>query len=254
MRRIAIVNQKGGSGKTTAAVNLAAALADQGRRVALLDLDPQASATSWFRIPESERGLAEVFLEDRPLREVLDATDTPGIVVGPASAWLLGLDKALARVHDAEFVLRRHVDDLSEQDWDYVLMDCPPTLGILTVSALVAAREVLIPVEAHVLALRGLVQLLQTVDLVTNRLNSDLEVTGILACRVKRQTRHAREVIGELRSRFGNLVFETVIRESIRLAECPSFGLPITRYCPRCAGAEDFRALALEVVQQERSR
>ena len=108
--------------------------------------------------------------------------------------------------------------------------------------------------EAHVLALRGLVQLLQTVDLVTDRLNPQLEVTGVLACRVKRQTRHAREIVGELRSRFGSLVFETVIRESIRLAECPSFGVPITRYSPGCAGAEDFRALAREVVQQERSR
>ena len=124
MRRIAVVNQKGGSGKTTAAVNLAAALADRGRRVALLDLDPQASATSWFRIPETEQGIAEVFSEARPLREVLRTTDTPGIVVGPASAWLLGLDKALARVHDAEAILRRHLDGLSQTDWDYVLMDC----------------------------------------------------------------------------------------------------------------------------------
>jgi chromosome partitioning protein len=143
------------------------------------------------------------------------------------------------------------LERLPPDRWDYVLLDCPPTLGILTVNALAAARELLVPVEAHVMALSGLAQLLHTVEVVRDRLNPDLQVTGILACRVDSRTRHAREVVERLRERSGNLVYRTVIRENIRLAECPSFGQPITQYDPKSAGAADYRALAQEIMEQE---
>jgi len=135
-----------------------------------------------------------------------------------------------------------------------VLIDCPPTLGVLTVNALVAVAELLVPVEAHVMALSGLAQLLQTVEVVRDRLNPELRVSGILACRVDFRTRHAREVVEQLRRRSGSLVYQTVIRENVRLAECPSFGQPITLYDPKSAGAADYRALADEIISQEGRR
>jgi chromosome partitioning protein len=150
-------------------------------------------------------------------------------------------------------LLRKRAAALTADNWDYVLIDCPPTLGILTVNALTAAQEVLVPVEAHVMALNGLVQLLQTVEAVKERLHSQLALAGIVACRVDVRTRHALEVVEELRERFPKLVYRTVIRENVRLAECPSFGKPITQYEPLSHGAEDYRALAVEVLKQERS-
>jgi chromosome partitioning protein len=153
----------------------------------------------------------------------------------------------------AETILRRNLDRLPPDRWDYVLIDCPPTLGVLTVNALVAVAELLVPVEAHVMALSGLAQLLQTVEVVRDRLNPDLRVSGILACRVDFRTRHAREVVEQLRQRSGSLVYHTVIRENIRLAECPSFGQAITHYDGKSAGAADYRALADEIISQEGS-
>ena len=158
-----------------------------------------------------------------------------------------------AREVGAETILRRNLDRLPPDRWDYVLIDCPPTLGVLTVNALVAVAELLVPVEAHVMALSGLAQLLQTVEVVRDRLNPSLRVSGILACRVDFRTRHAREVVEQLRQRSGSLVYHTVIRENIRLAECPSFGQAITAYDGKSAGAADYRALADEIISQEGS-
>jgi len=151
----------------------------------------------------------------------------------------------------AETLLRRRLEALPADRWAYVVVDCPPTLGLLTVNALAAVQEVLVPVEAHVMALQGLAQLLQTVDVVKARLNPALAVAGILACRVHARTRHAQEVVEELRRRFGALVYQVVIRDNVRLAECPSFGCPITHYDPRSTGAADYRALAAEVLQRQ---
>lgn len=254
MRTLAIANQKGGSGKTTTAVNLAACLGEKDKKVLLIDLDPQASATNWYGIKDAGRGLLDLFVNNGSLLDLAHPTEAAGVEIVPSSAWLVGVEKALAGEVGAEMILRRHLGRLPEGRWDYLLVDCPPTLGILTVNALVAVREILVPVEAHVLALQGLAQLLQTVEVVRNRLNPDLEITGILACRVDVRTRHAQEVVEQLRGRFGNVAYHTVIRENVRLAECPSFGQPITQYDPRSHGAEDYRALAAEVVQQEGSR
>lgn len=250
MRSIAVVNQKGGTSKTTTAVNIAATLAEQDRRVLLVDLDPQHSATDWFLgNAEVGKGIFSVLVENGNVFDVVHQTQVAGVDLVPSSSWLVGAEKALAGEVGAETTLQRKLEKVS--GYDYVLMDCPPQLGILTINALVAAREVLVPVEAHVMALSGLAQLMETVELVQERLNSELKITGILPCRVDNRTRHAREVVDQLRQRFGALVYGTTVRENVRLAEAPSFGEPITVYDPSSAGAEDHRALAQEVIAQE---
>ncbi len=253
MRIIAVTNQKGGSGKTTTAVNLAAALGEKKRKVLVVDLDPQASASSWLGVKDGGSGLLDLFTGKGTLSALVAPTGIPDVSVVPSSPWLVGVDRALAAEVGAETVLRRHLGHLAPR-WDYVLLDCPPSLGTVTINALAAAGEVLVPVEAHVMALRGLAQLLQTVDVVKDRLNPRLHVSGIVACRVDGRTRHALDVVEKIRERFGELVFRTVIRENVRLAEAYSFCQPITTYDPRSAGAEDHRALASEVVNQEKKQ
>lgn len=253
MRAIATVNHKGGSCKTTTAVSLSAALAETGRTVLLVDLDPQASASAWVGIRDGGRGLLDALLGGARLVDAVRGTDTPGLDVVPSSTWLLGAERALAELQAAEGRLARLLHDLPAQ-WDYVVVDCPPAIGALTVNAMAAVGELLIPVEAHVMALSGLAQLLKGVDAVRERLNSRLRIGGIVACRVDGRTRHCPEVVDQLRERFGELVHAAVIRENVRLAECPSFSQPITRYDPRCSGTADYRALAREVIAQEKSR
>ncbi len=250
MRLIAIINQKGGSGKTTTTVNLAAALAEQGRRVLVLDLDPQASASSWLGVKDGGRGLLDVLTNRSPLAELVQPTSADGVDIIPSSSWLIGAEKALAGEVGAEAILRQRLGALKGL-WQYILIDCPPALGFLTVNALTAARELLVPVESHVMALGGLARILETLEQVKERLNSEITMAGIVACRVDLRTRHAQEVVEQLRGRFGPLVYNTLIRENVRLAECPSFGQPITRYDSACNGAEDYRRLATEVIRQE---
>jgi len=250
-RLIAVTNQKGGSGKTTSAVNLAAALAESKHPVLLVDLDAQASASTWLGVKDGGRGLLDLLTEGGKLIDLVRQTNAPGVDLIPSSSWLVGVEKALAGEVAAETILRGHLAGLPTQ-WKYILLDCPPALSLLTVNALAAAREVLVTVEAHVMALQGLARLIQTVGVIRERLNPELEITGILPCRVDARTRHAQDVVEELRTRFGKLVFKTGIRENVRLAECPSFGQPITQYAPDSHGAEDYRALAREIIAQER--
>lgn len=250
-RVIALSNQKGGSGKTTTSVSLAAALAARKRKVLLLDLDPQASASHWLGHRDAGKETLEAFIGDGRLFDNIRSTSTPRLELVPSSSWLFGIEKALAGEVGAETILRRQLGDREEGRWDYILMDCPPNLGILTVSALTAADEILVPVEAHVMALSGLAQLMKTVELVQTRLNPQLQISGILPCRVDSRTRHSQEIVQHLRERFGDRVFQTVIRENVRLAECPSFSCSILEYAKSSNGAEDYLALAREVLAQE---
>ena len=252
MRRLAITNQKGGSAKTTTTVNLAAALAEQGRRVLVVDLDPQGNSTSWLGIRNPDQGAFELLTGAMDVNTLVRETAVAGVSAIAATASLNGIERALAREMGAEMTLRRRLAGLDAARWDYVLLDTPPTLGMLTLNALAAVEELIVPVEAHVLALAGVAQLIETVQTVKERLNPGLAIAGVVACRVDLRTRHSADVIDSLRSAFKASMFATAIRENVRLAEAPSFHKPITAYDTRSTGAVDYRALAGEVVAQER--
>ncbi len=252
LKTISVANQKGGSAKTTTAVSLAAALGERGKRVLVIDLDPQASASSWCGVKNGDRGLLDVFTDNASLADLVCDTGMEGVDVIPASSWLGNVDKALAGEVGTELILKKQIQKLPRRRWDYLLMDCPPALGLVTISALVASQEVLVPVECHVLALHGVAQIARTVELVKERLNPKLKVSAILLCRVDRRTRHSLEVAHTLRHRFGKRVLNTVVRENVKLAEAPSFAQPITVYAPRSRGAEDYRSLAAELLKKWR--
>ncbi len=246
MRTIAVTNQKGGSGKTTTAVNLAAALGEQGSRVLVIDLDPQASATMWLGVKDGGQGLLDFFVEGAPFVDLIQATEVPGVDLVASSAWLRRAERALAAEPGAETLLRRALERLPRK-WDFVLVDCPPSLGLLSVSALAACTEALVPVEATTMAMQGLAALVQTVEKVRDGLNEQLAITAIVACRVDVRTLIGNEVVDSLRKHFGPLVLGTVVRENVRLKEAPSFAKPITMYATTSKGAEDYRAVASEL-------
>src|SRR6202163_10422 len=259
MRRIAIINQKGGVGKTTTAVNLAAALAQCGQRVCVLDLDPQAHATTHLGIePDGKSSsMYDVLIDNKPLAEVRRKVDD-GLWVVASDINLAAAEVELAGVVGREVILR---DLLLQEEgvFDFVFMDCAPSLGVLTITALAAANEVFIPLQPHFLALHGMGKLFETTALVAKRINPSLKVTGIILCLYESSTRLAQEVVGDLqeyldKSRGTNApwakarIFTTRIRRNIKLAECPSFGQSIFAYAATCNGAHDYAALAREVL------
>jgi chromosome partitioning protein len=189
---------------------------------------------------------------DVKLEDAIEETGIERLEIIPSSPLLAGVEKALANEVACETILKNRIQAVQKKPWDYILLDCPPTLGVLSLNALTAADEVLVPVEAHVMALHGLVQLLKTINLVKQRLNANLEIAGILACRVDYRTKHSQEVLAQLRSRFEDKVYQTVIRENVRLAEAPLHYKPITTYDSHCNGAQDYRKLALELIGQEK--
>jgi chromosome partitioning protein len=253
LRTIAVSNQKGGSGKTTTSVNLSAALGEQGHRVLLVDLDPQASASAWLGFRDGERGLLDVFTSNVHLCDLTRHTSVPNVDLVAASPWLVGVDKALAAEVGAETLLRTAFARLPTR-WDYVVVDCPPSLGFLAVAAFVSCQSLLIPVETRVMALGGLAALLRTMERVRERLNPDLSLVGIVPCRVDLRTNLSREIVRRLRERFTEVVFDSTVRENVRLAEAPSFEQPITSYAPNSTGAADYRAVAAEVIEREHKR
>src|SRR5262245_13395193 len=258
MRRIAVLNQKGGVGKTTTTVNLAAALAGEGHRTLVLDLDPQAHATLHLGLLPGRSGpsLYEVLTQNVPLAQVRREV-APNLFVGGSHIDLAAAEVELIGTVGREVILRDQLDADAEAV-DFVLMDCPPSLGILTLNALCAAREVFSPLQAHFLALHGLSKLLETIHLVSKRVNRELKVSGVVLCLYDAGTRHGSEVIEDLSTFFDSRrkadapwadarVFQTRIRRNIRLAECPSFGQSIFQYAPTSRGAEDYASLAAEI-------
>ncbi len=261
MRRIAVLNQKGGVGKTTTTVNLAAALAAEGHRTLVLDLDPQAHATLHLGLLPGRSGpsLYEVLAQNVPLAQVRREV-SPNLFICGSHIDLAGAELELIGMVGREVILRDQLDADTES-FDFVLMDCPPSLSILTLNALCAAREVLIPLQAHFLALHGLSKLLETIQLVSKRVNRDLKVGGIVLCLYDAGTRLGGEVIEDLDRFFEGRrtvsasspwaaaqLFRTRIRRNIRLAECPSFGQSIFQYAPSSRGAEDYASLAGELL------
>ena len=245
MRRVAVANQKGGVGKTTTVVNLGAALAERGRRVLVIDLDPQANASTWLGTVDA-RALYEVFENGAPLDGAVRATGVHNLDLVPSSSWMTRAERNATTQAGAEMILRQAVDELPGDRWDVLLMDCPPALGLLCYSALTACTEVLIPVQTRVMPLAGLVALTQTVDTIKLRLNRRLRLSAVLACQVDRRTALSREIVDSLRERFGDVVMQTMIRESVRVAEAPGHRLPVTLYAPDSAAAADYRAAAAE--------
>jgi chromosome partitioning protein len=262
MRRIAIINQKGGVGKTTTAVNLAAALAECGQRVCVIDLDPQAHATTHLGIePDGKSSsMYDVLVNSRPIAEVRRKVGERLWIAG-SDINLAAAEVELAGVVGREVILR----DLLLQDegaFDFVFMDCAPSLGVLTLNALSAASEVFIPLQPHFLALHGMGKLLETTALVAKRINPALKVTGIMLCMYEANTRLAQEVVTDLQAYLDKnrgtsvpwaraRIFKTYIRRNIKLAECPSFGQSIFTYAPTCHGALDYMALAQEIVGEK---
>lgn len=248
MKKIAVVNQKGGTGKTTTAVNLAASLGMLDQKVLLIDLDPQASTSFWYGLKKQGQGLLDLFVDEKQAQEVVVKTEHKNLSIIPSSPVLVKVEKALATEVGAEFILRDKLKKL-KYDYDYVIFDCPPNLGTLSLNALTAADEVIIPVESRVMALYGLVQLLNTIKLVQSRLNPDLKIKGILPCRVDFRNNHSQEVLSQLKKRFENQIFNTFIRENITLAEASLKKMPITKFAPGSRGADDYNQLAWEVLK-----
>lgn len=252
LRRIAIANQKGGTAKTTTTVNLAAAAAELGMPVLVLDLDPQGNASRWLGFtpppPDTSRGLLDVLAPERGCVVTLEDLILPspaasGVDVVPSSPWLATAETALSREPGGELQLARALEQLPER-WGLVLMDCPPTLGKLSLSALAAAEEVLVPVETTAMPLEGVEALQDTIELVRERLNPELRILAVLPSRVDRRTRLAVDVVNALRERFGELVLDVEISASVRLAEAPSHQQPITTYAPGSTSADQFLRLA----------
>ena len=247
-RVIAIANQKGGVGKTTTTVNMGAALAEMGLRTLLIDLDPQGNASTGLGIENRglERSMYHVMLHDEPLENVVEPTDVKHLFVAPASLDLAGAEIELVPAFSREQRLKRAIEDVLD-DYDYVLIDCPPSLGLLTVNGLSAAKEVLVPIQCEYYALEGLGQLLRNVDLVKRNLNPALDLSTILCVMYDARTKLSDQVVTEVREHFGDKVLRSVIPRTVRLSEAPSFGQPITTFDPTSRGALAYRDAAKEV-------
>ncbi len=247
-RVIAIANQKGGVGKTTTTVNLGAALAEQGYRVLVIDLDPQGNATTGLGVDARnfELSMYDVIMRDQPLEDCIEPTSVKNLFVAPATIDLAGVEIELVPAFSRELKLKRAIETVVD-DFDFVLIDCPPSLGLITVNGLAAADEVMVPIQCEYYALEGLSQLLRNVNLVSTNLNATLEVTTIVLTMFDARTRLSVDVANEVREHFSERVCRVVIPRTVRLSEAPSFGQPITVFDPASRGAVAYRELAKEV-------
>ena len=247
-RVIAVANQKGGVGKTTTTVNLGAALAELDYRTLVIDLDPQGNATTGLGINYRtlDHTMYDVLLHDVPIEDCIEPTEVKHLFVAPASLDLAGAEIELVPAFSREGKLKRALAEVLD-DYDYVLIDCPPSLGLLTVNGLVAATELMVPIQCEYYALEGLAQLTRNVELVRENLNPALEISGIVLVMYDSRTRLAEQVVTEVRHHFGSKVCRNMIPRNIRLSEAPSFGQPITTFDPSSRGAVAYRELAREV-------
>ena len=250
---IAVINQKGGVGKTTTTVNLGVALAERGKRILLIDMDPQANLGTHLGIDVNDGAttIYDVLTRDKRLCDVLRETTEPEVFCVPSNLELSAAELELVSMVGRETLLRDALEVLETGEpgrFDSVLLDCPPSLGVLTINALCAATRVLVPLQAEFFALQGMAKLTEIIGLVQRRLNPEVTLDGIVACKVDRRTKLTHEVLDEVRRFFGDRLMDTVIRPNVKLAEAPSYGQSVLSYAPDSNGAEDYRRLAREWV------
>lgn len=248
-RIIAIANQKGGVGKTTTSINLSACLAEAGKKVLTIDIDPQGNTTSGLGIDKEEvdNTVYELIIGEAKLDECIVSSEYGTVDVLASNVNLAGAEIELIGMEDKEYILKQHIDTVKDQ-YDYVIIDCPPSLNILTVNAMTTADTVLVPIQCEYYALEGLAQLIHTINLVKNRLNPNLELEGVVFTMFDARTNLSLQVVENVKSNLKQNIYKSIIPRNVRLAEAPSHGMPINIYDPKSAGAEGYRDLAKEVI------
>ncbi len=251
-RVIAITNQKGGVGKTTTNINLSAALAEQGKKVLTIDADPQGNTTSGFGLlkNELEYTIYNMLLGDVTIKEAINKTEIESLDILPSNVNLAGAEIELIGMNNREFILKNAINEVKDK-YDFILIDCPPSLNVLTINALTAADAVLVPIQCEYYALEGLSQLLHTIELVKKRLNKELAIEGVVFTMYDARTNLSLQVVEEVKMHLGKNVYRTIVPRNVRLSEAPSHGKPITVYDTKSKGAESYRLLALEVLNKE---
>lgn len=251
-RIIAIANQKGGVGKTTTSINLAACLAEKGKKVLAVDMDPQGNLTSGLGVDKDsvEKSIYELIIGEVDIKEVINKEVLENLDIIPTSIDLSAAEIELIGVDDKEYILRNAIDQVKDQ-YDFVIIDCPPSLSMLTINAMTTADSVIVPIQCEYYALEGLSQLIHTVELVKDRLNSKLEIEGVVFTMYDARTNLSLQVVENVKDNLQQNIYKTIIPRNIRLAEAPSYGLPINKYDPKSTGAESYMRLADEVIERE---
>lgn len=248
---IAIANQKGGVGKTTTAINLSACLADEGKRVLVIDVDPQGNTTSGLGVDKDtiENTAYELILGECSIKDAI-INPYPNLDIIPANVNLAGAEIELLGINEKEYILKNEVDYV-KHEYDYIIIDCPPSLNMLTVNAMTTAGSVLVPIQCEYYALEGISQLIHTIDLVKERLNSNLEINGVVFTMYDARTNLSADVVNSVKENLNTKVYQTIIPRNVRLAEAPSHGMPISQYDPKSAGAISYQNLAKEIIARK---